>query len=100
MTRQRTAACSTLDPDLWFPVGSSGPAVRQAEQAKTVCLNHCPLQQACLEYALSNGELHGVWGGATEQERQMLTRRRATYRRMRAARLGLQGLVQAMATPV
>ena len=31
------AACLTVDPELFFPVGNTGPAVDQIEKAKTVC---------------------------------------------------------------
>ena len=31
------AACLTADPELFFPVGNTGPAVDQIEKAKTVC---------------------------------------------------------------
>jgi len=35
------AACREADPDLFFPVGSTGPALRQIEAAKAVC-RACP----------------------------------------------------------
>ena len=31
------AACRDTDPDLFFPVGSTGPAVEQIVAAKSVC---------------------------------------------------------------
>jgi WhiB family redox-sensing transcriptional regulator len=31
----------------------------------------------CLEYALSNGEKFGIWGGLSERERRRLRRQRA-----------------------
>jgi WhiB family redox-sensing transcriptional regulator len=36
----------------------------------------CPVKAPCLEYALSRGEVHGVWGGTSERERVRLLRRR------------------------
>lgn len=65
------AACRSADPDLFFPVSSSGRSMAQAEQAKTVCAR-CPVQRECLEFALRTRQAHGVWGGTTEQERQVI----------------------------
>ena len=36
----------------------------------------CTVKTECLEYALEEGEVHGVWGGKTETERRLLLRRR------------------------
>jgi WhiB family redox-sensing transcriptional regulator len=36
----------------------------------------CPVQGACLEYALSRREKEGVWGGCTERERRRIIRQR------------------------
>ncbi|MFE3516111.1 WhiB family transcriptional regulator [Streptomyces sp. NPDC059166] len=70
------AACRDADPDLFFPIGSSGPALVQAEEAKAVCAT-CPVQEQCLEWALENAQDSGVWGGTDENERRALKRRRA-----------------------
>ncbi|MFD5038480.1 WhiB family transcriptional regulator [Streptomyces sp. NPDC058378] len=70
------AACREEDPDLFFPIGSSGPALVQAEEAKAVC-GICPVREQCLEWALENGQDVGVWGGMDENERRALKRRRA-----------------------
>jgi WhiB family redox-sensing transcriptional regulator len=68
------AACSTADPDLFFPISSSGPARRQVAQAKAIC-TRCHAQQACLGYALDAGPVQGIWGGTTEAERRLLWQR-------------------------
>ena len=31
------AACLTVDPELFFPIGNTGPAIRQVAEAKAVC---------------------------------------------------------------
>jgi len=72
---RREAACTSHDPELFFPIGSAGPAVRQTERAKQIC-NECPARIPCLEWALQTGADHGVWGGLSEQDRQSLRRRR------------------------
>ncbi|MDF3301261.1 WhiB family transcriptional regulator [Streptomyces tropicalis] len=74
------AACRDEDPDLFFPIGTSGPALLQAEQAKAVCRG-CPVQERCLQWALDTGQAIGVWGGTGENERRALKRRLATRRR-------------------
>ena len=74
------AACSTADPELFFPISAEGPALKQVARAKAICAR-CPIRQACLDYALSAGALQGVWGGTTEAERQLLRQRQRRTRR-------------------
>ncbi|MEV2239477.1 WhiB family transcriptional regulator [Micromonospora sp. NPDC049891] len=68
------AVCRDYDPETWFPVGTSGPALAQTEAAKAVC-RRCPVRTECLNWALESGQRHGVAGGMTEQEREALIRR-------------------------
>jgi WhiB family transcriptional regulator, redox-sensing transcriptional regulator len=77
--RWARAACATADPDLFFPISTAGPAVRQVARAKAICAR-CEIRQECLLYALDAGSLQGVWGGTTESERRLLRRRRARAR--------------------
>jgi len=77
---RQAAACRDTDPDLFFPVGTTGPAIDQIEAAKAVC-RACVVQNECLEYALVNGEKFGIWGGLSERERRRLRRQRALARR-------------------
>lgn len=68
------AACRHTGPDLFFPVGETGPAaIDDAEAAKSVCRS-CPVQAECLTFAMVTNQQGGVWGGATEQERRKLRR--------------------------
>jgi len=78
-----TASCCDTDPDLFFPVGTTGIALEQIDEAKEVC-NSCPAQLACLEFALRTNQDTGIWGGTSEEERRQLRR---TYlgRRRRTA---------------
>jgi WhiB family redox-sensing transcriptional regulator len=69
------AACLHEDPELFFPIGSTGPALEQAERAKAVC-RRCPVIEECLEFALRTGQDFGIWGGLTADERRVLKRRR------------------------
>ncbi|WP_329157176.1 WhiB family transcriptional regulator [Streptomyces sp. NBC_01717] len=68
------AACRDEDPDLFFPIGSTGPALVQTEDAKAVC-RECPVREPCLEWAMEHGQDSGVWGGLGEAERRALKRR-------------------------
>lgn len=44
--------------------------------AKQLCWG-CPIRLECLDYAVSNSETEGVWGGLAERERKGLRRGRA-----------------------
>jgi WhiB family redox-sensing transcriptional regulator len=72
---RRTAACRDTDPDLFFPVGTTGPAIEQIANAKAVC-RQCDSQTACLEFAIATNQDSGIWGGTSEEERRQL---RKTY---------------------
>jgi WhiB family redox-sensing transcriptional regulator len=74
------ARCLNADPELFFPVGNTGPALEQIEQAKTIC-RHCDVSAQCLEYAIKENQDTGVWGGLSEDERRSLKRRYARARR-------------------
>jgi WhiB family redox-sensing transcriptional regulator len=67
------AACSGLDPDLFFPVSASGASLPDIEAAKRVC-QRCPVTTPCLRWALHLGHVSGIWGGTTEEERRALRR--------------------------
>lgn len=74
----RTPTLPCTDPDvveLFFPVGTSGPALQQTAEAKTLCMS-CPILQTCREDALARPAhfAHGVVGGLSEDERHALYR--------------------------
>ncbi|MGW3646841.1 WhiB family transcriptional regulator [Streptomyces sp. NPDC000878] len=69
----RQAACAGEDPELFFPVGTAGPALRDIATAKRVCAR-CPVAAQCLEWALRSGQTSGIWGGTCEDERAALLR--------------------------
>lgn len=86
------ASCKGLDPTIWFGPhicdqdcdGPRGCYKAKAEQgryariqlAKLICME-CPVQQACLEWALGTRQPYGVWGGATERDRNKILAERA-----------------------
>lgn len=87
MSWQHQAACRYEDPELFFPVGSAGPAQLQGRKARRICAG-CPVRVACLRHAIEADESAGIWGGADEGERRALKRRadreRAAALRVRA----------------
>jgi WhiB family redox-sensing transcriptional regulator len=79
MDWRHQSACRYEDPELFFPVGNTGPAITQIEEAKKVC-HRCIVKDACLAWALESGQDAGVWGGLSEDERRALKRRAARNR--------------------
>ena len=49
------AACRDKDPELFFPVGNTGAAYQQIEEAKAVCRT-CKVIDACLKCALDTNQ--------------------------------------------
>ncbi len=68
------AACANEDPELFFPEGAAGRSVKVA-QAKQICAT-CPVAVQCLQFAISNEIVDGIWGGTTASERKAMTSRR------------------------
>ena len=66
---QEQALCAETDPEAFFP--EKGGSTREA---KKICTG-CEVKAQCLEYALSNDERFGIWGGLSERERRRLRRR-------------------------
>jgi WhiB family redox-sensing transcriptional regulator len=81
----RWAACREADPELFFPVAANGPGAREIARAKAVCAG-CRVRRQCLQYALATHQLHGVWGGTSEDERQLQARREREQRDRRGSR--------------
>ena len=79
-TWRNLAACLDEGPELFFPIGNTGPALVQIEEAKGVC-SRCAVIADCLSWAIEFGQDAGVWGGLSEDERRALKRRNARARR-------------------
>ncbi len=68
---QRYGACADVDTEVFFPErGGDGGA-----EAKAICAG-CPVLRRCLNYALADPHLHGVWGATTGQERKRMRSQR------------------------
>jgi len=68
------AACRSADPELFFPVSGTGPSLAQIAEAKTVCAR-CEVRSECLALALATGQVYGIWGGTSPEERAVLRKK-------------------------
>jgi WhiB family redox-sensing transcriptional regulator len=67
---QREAACQGMPSDTFFP--TEGDTKRKHDRARTICAN-CSVFLECLEFAtFTMPQEHGMWAGATEDERREL----------------------------
>ena len=80
------AACDGADPEMFFPVGSGGPAQEATARAKAICAR-CPVEQECRAWALVTNQQYGIWGGLDEEERRQVRR---WWRRSGALRASTQ----------
>lgn len=74
------AACRGMEPDMFFPIGTTGPALDQIEASKAIC-SVCDVRDDCLDFALSTNQESGVWGETSEEERKRLRKRWLAGRR-------------------
>ena len=72
MDWRHSAACRDEDPELFFPIGNTGPALLQIEEAKVVC-RRCTVADTCRQWAYY-GQAPAV-GWPVEDERRALKRR-------------------------
>lgn len=73
MDWRHQAACRDTDPEIFFPIGATGPALAQIQAAQSIC-GTCAVQQSCLDWSLETGQDAGIWGGMTEEERREIRR--------------------------
>lgn len=75
-----TQSCANLDTELFFPEGEE--QTKNSLQVLIPICKACKFNSACLEYAIRDTTIMGIWGGTTEKER-------AGIRRMRRRRVTL-----------
>jgi hypothetical protein len=64
------AACKGSHPGIsWFPERGSTP-----REPLEICAE-CPVRQNCLDYAMADETLVGIWGGTTSGERKRMRSR-------------------------
>lgn len=68
--RDEAACRETVDPEIFFPLGTPGSKAydRVAAIAKALC-SFCPVITDCLEDVLRTGDTHGIRGGLDPDER-------------------------------
>jgi len=79
-TWRTNAICRDTDPELFFPVGTTGQALLQLSKAKDTC-NQCTVKDECLQFAIDTNQDSGVWGGTSEDERRAIRRQIAARNR-------------------
>jgi WhiB family transcriptional regulator, redox-sensing transcriptional regulator len=65
------AACKNKPRVFFFPDGDDWVDPR----AGGICAV-CPVKDECLDFALRNPSLDGIWGGTSEEERRRIRRQR------------------------
>jgi WhiB family transcriptional regulator, redox-sensing transcriptional regulator len=73
------ASCRGGDSERWFPGRGTDPG--ELAELKRIC-ESCPAREPCLEFALTNGERFGLWGGKSERERRGMRKARDRARRL------------------
>lgn len=74
---QEEGLCRFESPDLFFYDDNERGETRTARDALAVSIcNRCPVVNTCLEHAITVPERHGIWGGKTQNELEILIRKR------------------------
>ena len=96
------AACRGTDIPFHAPnyEGSGKTMKFDYEQARALC-KMCSVRRECLEYALVNNEIIGMWGGLTPNERKTVlwNRRHPNAPRTKAKGLGCDMVEEASTAP-
>lgn len=72
---QTRGACRGMNPELWFPEGEGREWVGEIAVAQEIC-DSCPVRVECLNYALTEPSMDGIWGGTTIRDRERIRRHR------------------------
>src|SRR5687767_9711555 len=69
---QKEGLCRGADSAVFFHPDNERGAARAAreQRAKLIC-HRCPVLESCRHHALAVHERYGVWGGMSEDERQL-----------------------------
>lgn len=67
---QDDAECAEIASEFFFP-DEDNPIAGNYKVAERICAV-CPVKVQCLEYAISNDERFGMWGGLKPKDRSRL----------------------------
>jgi WhiB family redox-sensing transcriptional regulator len=65
------AACAGADTKLFFPAERGARSCYDYEEINNYC-DLCAVREECLEYAVSNHIIHGIWGGKSAKQRRII----------------------------
>ena len=68
----KLARCKETDPEIFYPDKGD---ISTGAQAIRVCRS-CEVRVECLEYAVDNNELFGIWGGLNPKSRRNYRRKK------------------------
>ena len=63
-----SAKCRNKNDVVWFPAQGK---YNEIAIAKKFC-DDCRVKQRCLQYAVTNNIMHGVWGGLSARDRRLM----------------------------
>jgi WhiB family redox-sensing transcriptional regulator len=66
------ALCREVGGDFWHP--DEGEGYTYATNRAVAICRDCPVRLQCLNHAMANNEMLGVWGGTTPAERKRMRR--------------------------
>lgn len=90
--KEKEAKCTlfpaTPDNDPWFSEDEDEMGEATAICHGTYDGKPCPLIEQCLEFALSNNERFGIWGGTTPTDRVEIRKERRNWRKVSSEKVG------------
>jgi WhiB family redox-sensing transcriptional regulator len=66
------APCRDYPTEIWFPEPET---IGSSQVARSICAE-CPIQERCLEHAVTYPEPFGIWAGTTAAQRRRMRQRR------------------------
>jgi WhiB family redox-sensing transcriptional regulator len=71
--------CLSADPEVFFPPTYGLACASEIREARKICQS-CPLMTRCLDWAVPQTDLEGIYGGTTPRERRRIRTGKAKQR--------------------